>query len=145
MSQRAPGSVLLYPYWWRSDARRGVENPKDRTTTLVISQKAATRDGATLVHLFLLGITDSPRASQSAIEIPPIEKRRAGLDPARAAFVVVSEYNYDVLPLSHDYDPNSKTFGTFSPAFTELVRMRFLRSVKDGIADRLERIAPGTM
>ena len=139
---RSPGCVFHYPYWWRSDARRGIENPKNRTTTLAIARKTETREGAVLTHLFLLGITDNPGDSRGAVEIPLIEKRRAGLDPMRAAFVVITEYNYDVLPLSHDYDPRSKTFGAFSSVFTEEVRLRFLRAVKNGIAFRVEKISP---
>lgn len=133
---REPGSVFLYPYRWRG---RNEDNPKDRTTTLAIVQNQETKEGATLIHLFLLAITDNPDPDALTVAVPPIEKKRAGLSPNRAAYVVLSEYNYDVLPLSHRYNPNSKTFGTFSRAFTEQVKTAFLSAMRAKAVRRLDR------
>lgn len=138
MAPREAGSVFAYPYLWRVE-EGVIDHPKDRTTCLAILKKITTADGTTLVHLFLLGITDHPRPEQDAVEIPETEKRRAGLDPIRPAFIVLSEYNYDVLPLSWWYDPDSKDYGRLSQRFTADVRRMFLLKIARKAARRADR------
>lgn len=138
MTSREAGAVFAYAYRWADEAEN-VEHPKDRTTCLSIVQKRTTVEGSTIVHLFLLGISDNPRAGQTFVEVPNLERRRAGLEPDRAAFVITSEYNYDVLPFSWYYDRNSKTYGAFSPPFTEQVRRAFLVNVRNGLSRRMDR------
>jgi len=133
---REPGSVFQYPYRWRG---RTEDHPKDRTTVLAIVVKDAKTDRAPITHLFLLAITDNPDHDRLAVEVPPIERKRAGLSPTRPASVVISEYNYDALPLSHRYNPNAKTFGAFSAAFTEVVRDTFLDAMRQARARRVDR------
>ena len=139
MTERDEGAVFAYPFQWSDE--RHVENPKSRTTCLAIRRKTAIFRGSAIVHLFLLGISDRPRPHQTAIEIPPMEKRRAGLHEDRPAFVVISEYNYDALPHSWHYEPNSTDYGSFSPAFTERVRRDFLQRIKDRLTARSDRTA----
>lgn len=133
---REPGSVFHYPYRWRD---RTEDHPKDRTVTLAIVVKDAESKAVPVTHLFLLAITDNPDADGLAVEVPPIERRRAGLSPTRPAFVVISEYNYDVLPLSHRYNPRAKTFGAFSAVFTEKVRDAFLDAMRRATVRRVDR------
>ncbi|KST61177.1 hypothetical protein AO398_00360 [Methylobacterium sp. GXS13] len=139
---RQPGAVFDYPYLWSNEAGK-VDNPKDRVTCLVVARTRADREGVDLHHLLLAGITDNPRPDQEAVEIPVTEKRRAGLQLERPAFVVLSEYNYDVLPHSWNYDPNGRTFGRFSDAFMDEVRRRFFTLMKAGMTARNDRMAPG--
>lgn len=138
MISREPGAVFAYPYLWY-DERDKMNDPKDRVTCLSIVRKTTTAEGATLIHLFLLGISDNPRDGQIAMEVPTLEKRRAGLDADRPAFVVTSEYNYDVLPMSWHYDRNSKTYGRFSKPFTDQVKIAFLTNIKGGLSRRSDR------
>jgi hypothetical protein len=141
VTARGEGSVFHYPYLWINLAERGVEQPKDRVTTIALAaRKQQADDGATVVHMLLLGITDNPHADQAVVAIPVMEKRRAGLDPNRAAFVVISEYNYDVWPGSHDYNPRSKTYGHFSAAFVEELKRRLRMEIQDRSARRIDRI-----
>jgi len=133
---REPGTVFHYPYRWRG---RREDHPKDRTTVLSIVVKNAETDRAPITHLFLLAITDDPDHDGLAVEVPPIERKRAGLSPTRPAFVVISEYNYDILPMSHRYNPSAKTFGAFSSAFTEVVRDAFLDAMRRARARRVDR------
>jgi hypothetical protein len=137
--KRSVGTVFHYPYFWYDDYKNGIENPKNRTTTISIIKKTINNNSAELTHLFLLGITDSPREGQDCIEIPALEKRRAGLDPLRLAYVVVSEYNYDLLPHSYDYDPNSKDFGVFSDVFINTVRDKFIAALRQKQSIRMQR------
>ena len=138
MNRREPGSVFAYPYLWRVDRNR-IDHPKERTTCLTVARQVRRVGGATLVHLFLLAISDRPRPDQEVIELPEIEKRRAGLDPARPAYVVLSEYNYDVLPHSWWYDPNSKDYGRFGRGFTDQIVRRFLIGISRKQASRTDR------
>ena len=116
---RSSGAVFAYPYLWKADAERGLTDSKDRTTCMAVRRDVAGTDGNIISHLLLLGITDRVWIGQLALEVPDTEKRRAGLNPQRPAFVVVSEYNYDVLPHSWHYAPRSETYGKFSSKFTE--------------------------
>lgn len=116
---RPSGTVFAYPYLWNDDRSKGRTDSKDRTTCLAIRRDVAGVEGAIVSHLMLLAITDKVWDGQRGLRIPDIEKRRAGLDVQRPAFVVVSEYNYDVLPTSWHYAPGSRTYGTFGPSFCE--------------------------
>jgi hypothetical protein len=137
---RPEGSVFHYPYLWVDLAERGIEQPKDRVTTLALSARnLRAEDGVETFHLLLLGITDNPREDQTVVEIPPMERRRGGLNPQRPAFVVVSEYNYDVVPGSHDYNPRSKTYGRFSVAFLDEIKRRLRREIQVRSARRVDR------
>jgi hypothetical protein len=142
---RQPGDVFDYPFLWGNQEDLGIDNPKDRRTTIALSiRKTRESDGAILTHLLLLGITDSPRAEQVAVEVPPIERRRGGLTVDRAAHVVVSEYDYDIVPGSADYNPNSKTYGRFSVAFLDEIKRRFSAEIRRGLARRIDRTpSPG--
>jgi hypothetical protein len=116
---RPSGTVFSYPYLWNADRQRGRTDSKDRTTCLAIRRDVAGADGTMVSHLMLIAITDQVRAEQTALRVPDTEKRRAGLEVRRPAFAIVSEYNYDVLPHSWHYAPNSDTYGSFSPRFCE--------------------------
>ena len=100
-------------------------------------------EGVQLHHLLMAGITDNPRPDQEAVEVPVTEKRRAGLTVQRPAFVVVSEYNYDVLPHSWNYDPNSTTHGQFSEPFMVQVHRKFFGLMRDGMLNRQDRTTFG--
>ena len=55
MVDRVAGDVFHYPYLWLSDHERGVDNPKNRTTCLVLK----TKDAAGITHLVILAIIES--------------------------------------------------------------------------------------
>ncbi|WP_139802685.1 hypothetical protein [Aurantimonas sp. 22II-16-19i] len=112
---------------------------KDRTTCLAIRRDVVAVDGSTTTHLMLLGITDQIWAGQQALRVPESEKRRSGLNPKRPAFVVVSEYNYDVLPHSWHYAPGSKTYGVFSPRFCSEIVMALKTLATAGGLAKIDR------
>lgn len=74
-----PGEVISYPYLWAWQQERGeTEGRKQRPVCVVIAIRNAA-DGNT--HILLLAITTQPpQAGRIALEIPDIERRRAGLD-----------------------------------------------------------------
>lgn len=140
---RSSGAVFSYPYLWKADAERGLTDSKDRTTCMAIRRDVAGTGGTVISHLLLLGITDQVWMGQRALEVPDTEKRRAGLNPQRPAFVVVSEYNYDVLPHSWHYAPRSETYGKFSPKFTEDIAAAIRDVAAGGHLSKVDRTAEG--
>ena len=131
------GSVITYPYLWASQRDAGeAEGRKARPVCLVLSLHDAARD---FHHLVLLAITSRPPGpDQSALEIPDTERRRAGLTRYPRAWVIVSEYNYDVAERSYYYDPNTPPLGTFSTPFLREVATA-LRAALTKAAARVDR------
>lgn len=85
-------------------------------------------------HLLLLAISSQPPSpEQIAMEIPDTERRRAGLSRYPRAWIVVSEYNYDVAEESWYFEPNRPALGTFSAPF--------LRQVAKGLKSALSKAA----
>jgi hypothetical protein len=129
-----PGEVFRYPYLWRREAEGGAEEGrKDRPCCVAVA--AAVRPGETVV--FLLAITTQPpHRDRAVLELPAIERRRAGLDGDRRSWIVLDELNIDVVERSHDFADRTP-LGALSRAFTrrvleELKRIRAssaLRSV----------------
>jgi hypothetical protein len=112
------GSVFHYPYLWTHEFDRGQSHSKERTCCLAF--KSTSPNG--IVFLVVLPISDRPHTDKTkSIEIPISEKLVAGLDPVRAAFVHVSEYNIDPLSSSMVRNPNAKFFGRFNRRFAETI------------------------
>jgi hypothetical protein len=138
MTDRFPsGSIVTYPYLWRWQHDEGRENPeKDRPVCLAISVQDSRLD---LTHLVILPISGTPPSSaQSALEIPPLEIRRAGLSMFRRGWITVSEYNYDIAERSYYFEPNQKPRGMFGPSFMEEIR-RALRPMLAAGQSRIDR------
>ena len=75
--QLQTGTVLRYTYLWARQATAGeTEGRKDRP--VAVGVRLARKSGDLI--LFFPITSKEPEASRFAAEIPPIEKRRAGLD-----------------------------------------------------------------
>lgn len=109
------GSVISYRYlWYREDRRGETEGRKERPVCVILSIRR--RDGE--IVMALLPITTQPPASGTkAVEVPETERHRAGLDRGRRSWVVVDEFNYDVLTRSFVIGPDVEPQGRFSTAF----------------------------
>ncbi|WP_245314834.1 hypothetical protein [Sinorhizobium alkalisoli] len=66
--------------------------------------------------LFFPITTKQPEALRFAVEIPAIEKRRAGLDVDRRVWIIIDEFNTDIIGSSFYLEPEPPT-GRFSKAF----------------------------
>jgi hypothetical protein len=110
------GSVIQYPYLWVRQRNAGeTEGRKSRPVCLILRIKDPKR---AIHHLILLPITSQqPQPDQVALEIPDIERRRAGLTRYSRAWIIVGEYNYDIAEQSYYYEPNSPVLGAFSAPF----------------------------
>jgi hypothetical protein len=115
--------VPAYPYLWRRERDLG-ENAgrKGRPVCVAITVK----DTKGHTHMALLAVTGTePLADQVAVELPALEIRRIGLQAHKRAWVIVSEYNYDVLELSYALEPPRVTPRKLSPELLKTVLNAF--------------------
>ena len=131
------GSIISYPYLWATQRDTGeTEGRKSRPTCVVLRIFEAERN---IHHLILLPISSQPpRKDQVAIEVPETERRRAGLSRYPGAWIIVSEYNYDVAEQSWYYEPNAQRLGAFSAPFLKEVA-KVLRSILKKADARVDR------
>lgn len=78
--------------------------------------------------LFFPITTKQPEANRFTVEIPAIEKRRAGLDVDLRLWIILDEFNTDILGRSFYLEPEPP-IGRFSKAF-------FLPLLREFIARR---------
>ena len=105
--------VIRYPYLWVREAQQGeTEGRKERPVAVGIR---VSRPGGDLLLLFAI-TTKQPEPARFACEIPLIEKRRAGLNPDLRLWIILDEYNTDVVGQSFYLEPDPP-IGRFSKAF----------------------------
>ena len=126
-----PGQIITYPYLWAWQQDRGeTEGRKNRPTCVVIAVRGV-NDG--LTHLALLAITTQPpQRDRMALDIPEIERKRAGLGDLKRCWIVVDEYNYDIAERSWYIEPGAHVFGRFSKAFVMKIAIAFAQSRQSG-------------
>lgn len=120
------GCVIRYPYLWVREAKRGeTEGRKSRPVTVGV--RISRPKGQDLLVLFPI-TSQPPSSDRFAVEIPEMEKRRAELDASLRLWIILDEYNQDVISQSFYLEPDSQ-LGHFSKAF-------FLPLMKQFIARR---------
>ena len=75
--------------------------------------------------LFFPITTKQPRPSRFAVEIPAIEKRRTGLDVDLRLWIILDEFNSDIIARSFYLEPEPP-IGRFSKAFFLPILREFL-------------------
>ncbi|MBB4000135.1 hypothetical protein [Aureimonas pseudogalii] len=109
------GSIIPYSYLfgWQRDRGETEGRKSERPVCLLLAIP-----GRNVTNLVLLAISgEPPRSDQTALEIPLLEIRRAGLREWKQAWILVSEYNYDIAERSYYYNPNVEVRGSFSKGF----------------------------
>lgn len=97
-----------------------------RPVCVVVAIRSAA-DGNT--HLLLLAITTQPpNAGRIALEVPDIERRRAGLGDLKQSWIVVDEYNYDIVERSWYIEPHQDSLGRFSKSFVMRIAAVFAKA-----------------
>jgi hypothetical protein len=127
--------VWRYPYLWRRQYGDGeTEGRKTRPVAFVAVLPG--KSGGT--NLFILAITSmQPGRDRVAVSVPEIERRRAGLD-AIPLWVIVDEYNHDVLESSAYFEPGAR-IGSFSPSFHKKIISAFIATVRTGQSKSIPR------
>ncbi len=130
------GSVLNYPYLWLWQIEQRIPFSKDRTCCLAFTLKRPNgKDG-----LVILPISDDAGdGSKDVLVIPFNEKRRAGLQTNRDAFLHMDEYNFDELQGSLYFQPKAKPLGHFSEAFTRKVITMLKEQLRQGQIRQINR------
>jgi hypothetical protein len=132
MSKPSSGDVWHYDYLWRWQQDKGeTEGRKSRPITFV----AVVTDKAGITNLFILPITSTP--PELAMEVPQIERRRAGLGD-KPLWVMLDEYNYDRLETSFYFEPGAR-IGRFSGAFHQKTLRAFVSAAKERRTKRVSR------
>ena len=107
------GTVIRYPYLWAREAHSGeTEGRKERPVAVGVR---ISRPDGDLILLFPI-TTKEPGSARFSAELPAIEKKRAGLDPTLRLWLVLDEFNTDVVGRSFYLEPVSP-IGRFSKAF----------------------------
>jgi hypothetical protein len=107
-------SVIRFPYLWARQAAEGeTEGRKDRP--VAVGARIARPHGEDLLVLFPI-TSRPPQGGRFAVEIPEIERRRGGLDAAQRLWIILDEYNEDVIGRSFYLEPEPP-LGRFSKAF----------------------------
>ncbi len=124
------GSVIVYAYLWAREAGKGeTSGRKSRPATVVVRKTSANGD-----VIALLAITSQQLSrARSAVEIPDIEKRRAGLSGDIRLWIILDEYNVDVIGSSFYFEPKPPV-GAFSRAFFLPLFERFVQGLRDSDA-----------
>jgi hypothetical protein len=108
------GAVIRYPFLWNTEAERGeTEGRKQRPT--VVGFRIPRQPGADLLLLFPI-TSKEPRRGRFAAEIPAMEKHRAGLDADERLWLILDEFNEDVIGESSYLEPKTP-LGLLSRAF----------------------------
>ncbi|MEK7754237.1 MAG: hypothetical protein AAB654_20095 [Acidobacteriota bacterium] len=108
------GCVIRYPYLWHREHERGEAGGRKPRPTAV-GVRLVRKEGSDALILFPLTTTE-PTADREAVEVPLIEKLRAGLDRDARVWLILDEYNYDLVGESYYLEP-VPPLGTFSKAF----------------------------
>jgi hypothetical protein len=117
------GCVIRFPYLWVREAERG-ETEGRKSRPVAVGVRIARPKGEDVLVLF--PITSQPPSSGSfAVEIPEMEKRRAGLDVTLRLWIILDEYNQDSVGQSFYLDPEPP-LGRFSKAFFLPVMKQFI-------------------
>ena len=109
------GMVFHYPFLWRHQHAKGIEHAKDRTCCLAFKLKNKKFGDSYII----LSISDQRGDSEHVMEVPAKEKRKAGLDTFRKAYLHLSELNVEPSRGSFNLSPQPKILGQFGEAFMD--------------------------
>lgn len=108
------GAVIHFPYLWAREAARG-ETEGRKSRPVAVAVRIPKPKGEDLLVLFPI-TSREPANGRFAAEIPETEKRRAGLDGSMRLWIILDEYNEDVIGRSFYLD-GEPPLGRFSRAF----------------------------
>ena len=108
------GAVIRFPYLWSREAAHG-ETEGRKPRPVAVGVRIPKPHGEDVLVLFPI-TSKEPARDRFAAEIPDTEKRRAGLDGAIRLWIILDEYNQDIIGRSFYLEPDSP-LGHFSKAF----------------------------
>ncbi len=131
------GDVWRYPFLWRREADRGeTEGRKARPVAVTL----LVRNAADEMEVLMVPVTSQPPGNDRfAVEVPDIEKRRAGLDGDLSLWIMADEANTDLPGRSFYLEPDAR-MGAFSGQFIKVVQALMIRALR---ARRLKSTSRG--
>ena len=127
-------SVIAYPYLWARQSGGGEqEGRKPRPVAVGVRLPRSEGDAVLLFPI----TSQKPGPDRIAVEIPATEKRRGGLDERLRLWIILDEYNQDIIGRSFYLRPE--------PAIGRFGRPFFTRVLKLFIAKRSEAHGVATM
>ena len=114
------GAVLRYPYLWVREADRG-ETAGRKERPVVIAVRVRRPGRSDWLALFPI-TTKAPERGQNAVEIPETEKRHAGIDAALRQWVMLDEFNAEILLGCYHLEPDVRIGRLNRPFFEPLAR-----------------------
>ncbi len=118
------GAVIRFPYLWAREAARG-ETEGRKSRPAAVGVRIPRPRGEDVLLLFPI-TSQEPARGRFAAEIPDTEKRRAGLDGSLRLWIMLDEYNQDVIGRSFYLEPEAVQ-GRFSKAFFLPLLQEFIR------------------
>lgn len=118
------GAVIRFPYLWSREAERG-ETEGRKFRPVAVGVRIPKPKGEDVVVLFPITSQEPPK-SRFAAEIPDMEKHRAGLDKTIRLWIILDEYNQDVISRSFYLEPEPP-LGHFCKAFFLPLLQEFIR------------------
>ena len=118
------GAVIRFPYLWAREAAAG-ETEGRKFRPAAVGVRIAKPKGEDVLVLFPL-TSQEPARGRFAAEIPAMEKRRAGLDGDVRLWIILDEYNQDVIGRSFYLEPEPP-LGYLSKAFLLPLLREFIR------------------
>ncbi|MDX0633774.1 hypothetical protein [Sinorhizobium medicae] len=116
------------------EPRGETEGRKDRPVVLALLLRNRNDD----LLVLMVPVTSVPQQGPYSIEVPDIEKRRAGLDPHMSLWIVVDEANEDIPAKSFYFEPENR-IGKFSSSFTKQVQALMVEALKARHIQRTRR------
>ena len=117
------GAVIRFPYLWAHEAARG-ETEGRKSRPVAVAVRIPRPRGEDVLLLFPI-TSRQPGRGRFAAEIPETEKRRAGLDGSMRLWIILDEYNEDVIGRSY-YLEEGPLLGRFSKAFFLPLLQKFI-------------------
>ena len=132
----ALGDVWRYPFLWSREALQGeTEGRKNRACAVALLIGNA--DGK--AEVLLVPVTSQPSSDHPfSVEVPEMEKKRAGLDLHLRLWVICNEFNADLPADSYYFEPGGK-IGSFSAPFTKTLQAVMINAIKTRTAQRVTR------
>ena len=120
------GVVISYPFLWLREAEKGeTEGRKPRPTAVALRLIRPGGDAVVLLPI----TTQPPVGNRAAVEVPDTEKQRAGLEVGTRCWIVLDEFNTDIIGKSFYLEPE-RPLGAFSRAFFQPVAKAFIANIK---------------
>lgn len=118
------GAVIRFPYLWVRESAQG-ETEGRKFRPVAVGVRIPKPKGDDVLVLFPI-TSQEPAKDRFTAEIPDIEKRRAGLERTIKLWIILDEYNQDVIGRSFYLEPEPP-LGYFSKAFFLPLLEEFVR------------------